>query len=215
MRGTRRHVVGVILTGGIVVGFVLSPQIAIEVIRLVLYSPWFPVVLVGLYVVRPLFAWPITAVSVIVGYRYGLALGVPVALVGAVGTSLIPYTAAQYFQSQDGWIGVVAAGSERYFTATGELRGLIAARLAPTPAEPISAAAGIANVPVLVFVLGTAVGELPWTVVAVIAGHSMRRLSLVAAAPAPWIVAAGLLAAIVIIAGPAYRYMRESEWGFG
>ena len=191
----------------VAVGLVLSPATVIEELEGLLHSPWFPLILVGLYLLRPLLAWPITAISVLVGYRYGLVVGVPVALAGVVVTSLIPYTAARYLRTDDGWVGRVTAGSERFFGATGDLRGVVAARLAPTPAEPVSAAAGVAGVPVRAFVLGTLLGELPWTLVAVVAGDSMRRFSLAGAVVDARLVVAGLLAALLVLARPTYRYV--------
>ena len=194
-------------------GLLVSPTAVLERSGELLFSPWFPLVLVGLYLVRPALAWPITALSVLVGYRYGLALGLPVALVGAVGTSLIPYAAARRLRTDDGWIGRATEGSERFFAATGDLRGVVAARLAPTPAEAISAAAGVARVPVASFVAGTLIGELPWTVAAVLAGHSMRRLSPADASPDPWLVVGGVAVALLVLARPAYRFLRRRTGG--
>jgi len=187
----------------------LSPATAVARIEGVLLGPWFPLVLVGLYLVRPLLAWPITLLSALVGFRYGVAIGLPVALVGAVVTSLPPFAAGRRVTDAGGLWGRLADGSRRYFDSTGGLRGVVAARLAPTPAEPVSAAAGAAGVPTAAFVAGTVVGELPWTVAAVVAGASMGDLALAGAAPGPWLIAGGLVAAAALLAGPAYRYARE------
>lgn len=210
MRPSRRGLLtATVATLLVALGLLLSPTAVVDRLGSLLSSPWFPLVLVGLYLVRPALAWPITALSVLVGYRYGLALGLPIALLGAVGTSLLPYAAARYLRTDAGWIGRAAEGSERFFSATGDLRGVTAARLAPTPAEAISAAAGVARVPVAAFVAGTLVGELPWTVAAVLAGHSMRRLSLADATPGlPLVVGLAVVAALVL-AGPAYRFARR------
>ena len=190
----RRHAAAGAVAGALLaLGVALSPTAAIDRLRSLLSSPWFPLVLAGLYLLRPLLAWPITALSVLVGYRYGLVVGVPLALLGAVLTSLIPYAVARYVDTGAGWIGRAEAGSERFFTAAGDLRGVTAARLAPTPAEVISVGAGMARVSLPAFVVGTAVGELPWTVAAVLAGASMHRL------------VGGLVAAAVLLAAPAYR----------
>ncbi|MFB6296297.1 MAG: TVP38/TMEM64 family protein [Halobacteriales archaeon] len=203
----RRHAAAGAAVGLLVVlGIALSPDAVLDRLRAVLYSPWFPLVLAGLYLLRPLLAWPITALSVLVGYRYGLALGVPLALAGAVATSLLPYAVARYAGTDGGLLGWARSGTERFFAATGDLRGVIAARLAPTPAEVISIAAGVGRVSVAAFVAGTAVGELPWTVAAVLAGHSMRRLSLSGVeAVDPAVAVGGAIAAILLLSGPAYR----------
>jgi uncharacterized membrane protein YdjX (TVP38/TMEM64 family) len=210
----RQLVAGLFVAGLLALGILLSPGDALAAIRGHLYSPWFPLLLVGCYLVRPLLAWPITAISVLVGYRYGLLLGVPIALLGAVGTSLLPYAFGRYHRGHDGALAGLVAGSRRFFDATGGLRGLIAVRLAPTPAEPVSIAAGTGGVTVVPFAIGTAIGELPWTIAAVLAGHSLSRLSVApAAAVNPWLVAAGLLAAALLLAGPAYRWLRRSQRG--
>jgi uncharacterized membrane protein YdjX (TVP38/TMEM64 family) len=208
---TRRHVVAGATVGALVVlGLVLSPAAAIGRLRSLVFSPWFPVVLAGLYLVRPLLAWPITALSVLVGYRYGLAVGLPIALTGAVVTSLLPYAAARYLDTDAGVITRARAGSVRFFAAAGDFRGVTAARLAPTPAEVVSVAAGMGRVSVPAFVAGTAVGELPWTIAAVVAGRSTRELSLSGLETAdPLLVGSGILAAVVLLAGPAYRLVRE------
>lgn len=209
MSPLRRALLAAVSLGGLAgLAALLAPGAVVEVARSTLFSPYFPVVLLGLYAVRPLLAWPITALSVVVGFRYGVAIGLPVALAGAVATSLIPYAAARYLRTDAGLLGRVSAGSERFFGATGDLRGVVAARLAPTPAEVISAAAGIARVSVPAFVLGTAIGELPWTLAAVVAGDSMRRLAMDGVGVDPGLVVAGLLVAGLLLAGPAYRHLR-------
>jgi uncharacterized membrane protein YdjX (TVP38/TMEM64 family) len=211
MRIARRHVATGAAVGALVaVGLLFSPAAAIDRLRSVVLSPWFPVVLAGLYLVRPLLVWPITALSVLVGYRYGLVVGVPVALAGGVLTSLLPYAAARYFDTGAGLVARARSGSERFFGAAGDLRGVTAARLAPTPAEVVSVAAGMARVSLPAFVVGTVVGELPWTIAAVVAGQSMRELSLSGAETAdPVLVGGGIVAALVLLAAPAYRLFGE------
>jgi uncharacterized membrane protein YdjX (TVP38/TMEM64 family) len=211
MYPARRHVVaGLAVAGLLLLGLVLSPGDAVARLQGLLYSPWFPLALVGLYLVRPLLAWPITALSVVVGFRYGLAIGLPVALVGAVVTSLLPYAFGRHYRDEPGPFTGLVAGSERFFDATGSLRGVIAVRLAPTPAEPVSIAAGTGRVGLPAFVAGTAIGELPWTVAAVAAGHSLSRLSLDGVtAVTPWLFVAGAAAAVALLAGPAYRWFRD------
>ena len=205
---TRRQVAaGLAVAALLAAGILASPAAVVGRLGAAVESPFFPALLVGLYLLRPLLAWPITALSVLVGYRYGVAVGLPVALAGAVLTSLLPYAFARHYRDRPGPFGVAVAGSERFFEATGGLRGVVAIRLAPTPAEPVSLAAGAAGVPLVSFVVGTAIGELPWTVAAVLAGHSLSRLSVAGAVGAgPWLLIAGLAAAALLLAGPAYRW---------
>lgn len=198
--------VAVVVAGGLL----SSPERVFRLARSTLYDPWFPVLLVGLYVVRPFLAWPISALSVLVGYRYGLVVGFPVAMVGVVGTSLIPYAGARYVRSGTGLLGRATDGSERYFDAVGDLRGVVAARLAPVPAEVISSAAGFGNVRPRAFVAGTAIGEIPWTAAAVLAGHSLERFTVAGVDAVDLrLVAAGLLAGALLLAGPVYRRLHR------
>lgn len=217
MSPSRRHVAAGLLVAGLVaLGLVLSPGDAVARLRTGLYSPWFPFALAGLYLLRPLLAWPIMALSILVGFRYGLVIGLPIALVGTVVTSLLPYAFGRYYRNRPGPFAGAVDASERFFRATGGMRGVVAARLAPAPAEPVSIAAGAGRVRVGAFVAGTAIGELPWTIAAVVAGHSLSRLSLSAASAIdPWLVAAGLAAAGLLLARPAYRWLRSRGWPSG
>jgi uncharacterized membrane protein YdjX (TVP38/TMEM64 family) len=204
MLSRRRVGIGAALALVVAGGLLLSPERTVGALRAALRSRWFPALLVGLYLLRPLVAWPITVLSALVGYRYGFVLGVPVALVGAVLTSLPAYAAARLVGVGSGAVARLAGGSERYFDATGDLRGVAAARLVPTPAEAVSAAAGVAGVPLRAFVLGTLLGELPWTGAAVAAGAGMARFGVPASLDHRAVVVA-LLAAAALLAGPAYR----------
>lgn len=206
----RRWAVLVIFAGlAVVLGLVFSPATVTARLGDVLYAPWFPAVLVGLYLLRPALAWPISAISVLVGFRYGLGVGLPVALAGVVLTSLIPFAVARRYRPEAGWAGRLAAGSERFFDGAGSLRGVVAARLAPTPAEVVSAAAGVSGVSTGAFVIGTLLGELPWTLAAVLVGHSMRRFRPGATVLDPWLAVGGALAAVLVLAGPTYRLLRR------
>lgn len=209
----KRLALGAALGLLLVLALVLRPATVIRNLHSVLYSPWFPAVLIGLYILRPFLGWPITVLSALVGFRYGIGLGLPVALVGVVGTSLIPYAAGHRFEFDGGIGSWFVGGSRRYFRTAGDLRGVIAARLAPTPAEPVSAAAGFGGVPLRAFVLGTLLGELPWTIAAVTLGHSLNAFS-VAAVDVDWRLAVlGGLAAVVLLAGPVYRVLSDRRAG--
>jgi len=203
----RRLALGVTLAGLVALALLASPEFVLSRTRSLVHSPWFPLLLVGLYLLRPFVAWPISLLSALVGYRYGLAVGLPIALTGTVFTSLPPYVAGRWLPPGGGVLGWLADGCERYFAETGDLRGLVAARLAPTPAEATSTAAGTARVSVPVFALGTLVGEFPWTVAAVLAGTSLASFDPVALDPDPRLVVAGVVVAALLLAGPTYRYL--------
>jgi uncharacterized membrane protein YdjX (TVP38/TMEM64 family) len=74
------------------------------------------------------------------------------------------------------------------------------------PSDVISVSAGAAGVRLRPFLVGTAVGELPWVVVGVAVGVSLDRLaagSLAAVDPTVLVAMAGLGA--LLLAGPVYR----------
>lgn len=207
---SRRRLLGLAaLLAFVAVAAVASPARTFDAVRGVIDSPWFPVVLVGLYAVRPFLAWPVMLLSALVGYRYGLLLGVPVALVGAVATSLLPFYAGRYLSAESGLLGRATAGSAGYFEHTGDVRGVTAARLAPTPAEAVSTAAGAGGVTLSAFALGTLAGELPWTVVAVGIGASLDHFTISAVHADPLVVAALAAVGVATLLGPAYAWWRD------
>lgn len=167
----------------------------------------FGILLVGAYLLRPALAWPISAVSIAVGFVLGAA-GIPVALGGAVLTCLPPYLLARA-TGESGALGTAGDVGERYFRATGALRGVVAARLAPFPADPVSYTAGLAGIPLGAYTLGTAIGELPWVVAAVLVGASAERLVTTGATAVPLVVGASAVAAL-LLAGPVYRHVEET-----
>ncbi|WP_336135570.1 TVP38/TMEM64 family protein [Natronomonas amylolytica] len=161
--------------------------------------------LVGLYLVRPVLAWPISALSILLGYLFG-PVAIPVALGGAVLTALPAYTLARHLGHDAGMLSRVGDAGNVVRKTTGDLRGIIAVRLAPLPTDPVSYAAGLAGVPLRPYVLGTALGESPWVVTAVLLGASMGELTAAGASADPLLlVTAVALAALLALSGPAYR----------
>lgn len=208
MLSRRRVSLGLLFSGVVAVALLLSPDVVLAYATAALSSPWFPVILVGLYAARPFLAWPITLVSALVGFKYGLVVGLPIALAGCVLTSLPAFVAGRRLPTGGRILGLVGARSRQYFSLTGGLRGIIAARLAPTPAEPVSAAAGIGGLSFTTFALGTLVGELPWTIAAVALGAGLQTFD-PASVTIDWRL--GILAglgALVLVARPAYDAVR-------
>lgn len=206
MRVSRRGAgLGLLAIALLVLAGTIRPATVGPFLRSVATSPWFPLVLVVLYSVRPFLGWPVMVISALVGFHFGVAVGVPIALVGAAYTSLVPYAAGRLVPESDGLLGRFTHGSDTYFRRTGGLRGLVAARLAPLPAEPVSAAAGAGGVSLPAFVIGTMAGELPWTIAAVSIGHSMTVFAVDDVTAGWWLVGLGLAGAVALLAGPVYR----------
>lgn len=221
----RRALVGALVVACVVVASLLtSPAGTLAFVSSVANDPVaFGLVLVGLYLVRPLLAWPPTLLAVVVGYGYGVALGVPVALCGVVATSLLPFYATRWL---DGGLAAVAGEpatdpadggrlrghAASYFHATGDARGVTAARLVPIPADIVSCTAAVSGVSAGAFVAGTFLGELPWTVAAVLVGSSAKELSTggLGSVGLP-LGAVTVVAAAALLAGPAYRSFAQSS----
>jgi uncharacterized membrane protein YdjX (TVP38/TMEM64 family) len=201
----RRYLAGAAAAVVVALAVLLRPASALDVLRTALASPWFPAILVGLYAARPFLAWPISLLSALVGFKYGLLVGVPVALAGALLTSIPAYAVGRYAPADGRLFGRFSDGSQRFFAATGDVRGLVAARFAPTPAEPVSAAAGAGGVSPRSFTAGTLVGELPWVVATVALGSGLDTFAMAASSVDPVFLAVGVLAAAVLLGPVAYR----------
>lgn len=214
----------------------MSPEaVAARLERLASDPLLFGLAVFVLYLVRPLLAWPPTACAVAVGYGYGV-YGIPLALAGAAFTALGPFYATRWTLgagsdpgagdgtgaanvdgSPDGiggWITVSAGeareAGERYFKAAGDVRGMTAARLAPIPADVTTCGAAACGVSVGTMVVGTLVGEIPWTVAAVLVGASAGKVvGGIGEVGLPLTVATAIGAAL-LLAGPAYRHLRDA-----
>lgn len=210
-RTARRQAAGGLLVAALaLIGlFVFSPGRVLETVAGLEQQPLvFAAGLVVLYALRPLVLWPISALSLLVGFVLGFALGVPVALAGAVYTSLPPYLLARYTPGTGGPLARVQAVGQQVTAATGDLRGLVAVRLLPLPADPVSYAAGLAGISLPTFVLGTTLGEVLWVVAAVLAGSSMREFTVEGSGGTiPLLVAASALG-VLLLGGPLYRRLR-------
>ena len=165
----------------------------------------FTVALVALALVRPLLAWPTTLIAVAVGYAWGFR-GLPIALALIAVTSLPPFLLAR--RSADG--GRFSTAGAKAVDATGDLRSVVVSRLLPAPSDVVSVGIGLSGVPVRAFLVGTAIGELPWAVAGIVAGRSIDRVlreGLGSVVEPQLLVAAGVAAAL-LLAGPAYRHFR-------
>ncbi|WP_256297014.1 TVP38/TMEM64 family protein [Haloarchaeobius salinus] len=218
----RRALAGAVVACVVAASLLTSPDAAMGYVATIANDPVaFAAVLVGLYAVRPFLAWPATLLAVVVGYGYGVVIGVPVALAFVVGTSLIPFYATRWFDggtleptdTPDEPDGRLRGHVESYFGATGDVRGVMAARLVPIPADIVSCTAAVSGVSTSAFVAGTLLGELPWTVAAVVVGSSAKELSTggLGSVGLP-LGTVTVAAALALLAGPAYRsYAQSSE----
>jgi uncharacterized membrane protein YdjX (TVP38/TMEM64 family) len=214
-RATGHQLLGVVALGTVVlVGAVFwSPAAAVAALESLAARPaTFVPALVLAYLARPFLAWPITVLSVTVGYLYGSSAA-PVALLGAVVTCLPPYLLARR-AGRTGLLGRAGERGARFFEVTGGVRGLAAMRLAPLPADPVSYGAGLSGVGPTAYVLGTALGELPWVTTGVVLGASLETLTVEGVSAGLPLVLAALAVAVLAVAGPVYRALTD-ETGTG
>ncbi len=227
-----RAVAGVLVAGAVVIaGLVISPSTAAAVAESLAADPiLFGFVVVGLYLVRPLLAWPTTPLAVVVGYGYGITLGVPIALLGVLlsvtPVFLLARWATSTSPSADSPLpdprtdpGVLDRALERagdvasrYFETAGPVRGVVAARLAPIPSDISTCGAAASDVRLRHLLVGTAVGELPWTVAAVVVGSSAATITTEGIGElGVTLTVVCLLAAGLLLAGPVYRTIQTKS----
>ena len=254
-----RACVGAVAIGAILAAAALvSPAALLGAVESVAADPvLFGLAVAALYLGRPLLALPTTPLAVVVGYGYGVAVGVPIALVGVV-TTVVPVflvvrwlvgsadapavDAADVVDATDadnanaasaataadatgesaspsvtetlpGPFGSILerAGAvvDRYYETAGPIRGVVASRLAPIPSDVATCAAAMGGVRLRHLVIGTAIGELPWTIAAVVVGASAATVRTDGIGDLGIaLTAACLVAAIALLAVPAYRALR-------
>lgn len=221
-----RAVVSAVAIGAIVAAAVLvSPTTVLESVESVSADPaMFGLVVIGLYLLRPLLVLPTTPLAVVVGYGYGVTLGIPVALVGVLVTATPVFLVARWVtggdtsgdsapESIDGLFGTLLERTgtvvSRYYESAGPTRGVVASRLAPIPSDVSTCAAAVSGVRLRRFLIGTAIGELPWTVAAVIVGSSAATVTADGLGELGLTLALACgVAAVGLLAGPVYRSVR-------
>jgi uncharacterized membrane protein YdjX (TVP38/TMEM64 family) len=212
----RYAVAGVAVAALAAVALAVSPEAALSRLRWLATDPLrFGAAVVALAAVRPLLAWPTTLLAVAVGFGYGW-VGTPFALALVVGTALLPYALARAgrLRLRDGAEtpedpGVAARfcrAGERFAAESGSVRAVAGTRLLPLPSDAVTVGAAAAGVGVRPFVLGTALGELPWVLCGVAVGVSLDRLAAGGGSLVDPTVILGMAGVgALVLAGPLYR----------
>ncbi|MFP9192804.1 TVP38/TMEM64 family protein [Natronosalvus vescus] len=187
-----RALLGTVLLGVVLVGsVVVSPSASLGLLESVAGNPYrFGLVVAALYAIRPIFAWPTTPLAVVVGYGFGITLGVPIALLGVALTVIPVYLVVRWLTESSADrarvcatlpFGTTLERSHRvvtqYYETAGPFRGVVASRLAPIPSDVATGAAAVSGVRLRHLVAGTVVGEVPWTIAAVVLGASTATLA--------------------------------------
>lgn len=171
-------------------------------------------ILAVVYVVRPFVALPMSVLAVLIGFRFGLVGGYPIAIAGTAVTCYLPYAIGGRFREPDvtggegGLLAKIAIHGRQAVDVTGGLRAIVAARLSPAPADPVSYAAGLAAVRRRPYVLGTILGELPWMGLYVAIGTSAQSVSVANTTPDPIVLVTSVTAASALLFVPAIQFVR-------
>jgi len=209
-------VAGVAVAGAAAVARLASPEAAVARLALLADDPVrVGAALLALTAVRPLLAWPTTLLAVAVGFGYGW-VGVPLGVALLAATAVVPYRVARAGRVRVRGVSRRADrlcdAGERLATAAGSVRAVAGTRLLPVPSDAVSVGAGAAGIRPRPFLLGTAVGELPWVIVGVAVGVSLDRLAagdLSAVDPTALVAMAG--GGALLLAGPLYRTLVREE----
>ena len=197
-----------LLFGG--AALVFSPGAVLSSLAGLSERPWlFLGAISVLFLVRPLLMWPVSVFAVTIGYVLGIEYGIPVAVTGTVVSNTVVFLLARYARTDAGVVGFAGRSGDRFVDLTGELRGVVVARLAPVPADVVSSAAGLSGVSLRAYVVGTLVGETPWVVAEVVAGSSMHTLSVHGLSHSLSLLVGASALSAVLLARPLYRYVRD------
>ncbi|SDG21322.1 Uncharacterized membrane protein YdjX, TVP38/TMEM64 family, SNARE-associated domain [Halorubrum xinjiangense] len=212
----RYAVAGLVVAALAALGLAVSPEAALSRLRWLATDPLrFGLAVVALAAVRPLLAWPTTLLAVAVGFGYGWS-GTPFALALVVGTALPPYALAQAGRLRlrddaevEGRSGVAdrfCRAGERFAAESGSVRAVAGTRLLPLPSDAVTVGAAAADVRTRPFLVGTALGELPWVLSGVAVGVSLDRLAAADGSLVDPTVLLGMAAVgALVLAGPLYR----------
>lgn len=233
---SRRGLLGLLVVVAVLTaGVLVSPSATFETLETLAADPvTFGFVVAGLYLVRPLFAWPTTPLAIVVGYGFGVAVGVPLALLGVLVTVIPPFLVARWVVGDrvesptettvqpgskpgSGSAGRLESTLERagdvatrYYRTAGPIRGVTASRLAPIPSDVATCAAAACGVRLRHLLVGTAIGELPWTIAAVVVGASAATITADGVGELGLaLTVACVTAAAVLLVGPTYRVLRH------
>ncbi len=171
-------------------------------------GPAAPVVFVGAYALLTVALAPGSVGSAAAGLLFGPVLGTVVTVIGAT----IGATAA-FFLGR--WLGrdavrsIAGRGADRVdeFVGVSPLKSVLALRLLPVlPFNLVNYGAGLTRLPARDYVLGTAVGIIPGSILFVTAGSSLDNPGSLR-----FFVSVGLLAVFIIVSGLIVRSIARTD----
>jgi uncharacterized membrane protein YdjX (TVP38/TMEM64 family) len=145
--------------------------------------------LLAIYLVRPLLLLPITLLTVFCGFLYGAVWGTVYALLATLASSSLAYLIGGFLrgdkvQLQREWLNRLR---ERSFET------VLISRLIFLPGDLVNYAAGFLKISFMAFLLATTIGGLPGLLVGVLAGASLETFSASGFKLKPWYIVASLV----------------------
>jgi uncharacterized membrane protein YdjX (TVP38/TMEM64 family) len=132
---------------------------------------WGPLVLFGLFMLRPLFLLPITILNAFGGFLFGPLWGLIYTLIATLVSSAIAYSIGRFFGDAS-----IATGNQGFLQRLRErsFETVLISRLIFLPGDLVNYGAGFVRVSFAGFMLATAVGGLPGLLMTVLAGASIE-----------------------------------------
>lgn len=141
------------------------------------WGPWIGVVLIGLMILHNFVPIPAEMIAICAGMTSGLLMGVVYVWIGAMLGALLAFWIASHFGrglAKSEKVGRWLTKLER-LARLGDWKGLIAVRLIPVVSfNLVNYGAGLAGVPLRLFLWTTAIGILPITILSVAAGAGLK-----------------------------------------
>lgn len=133
-------------------------------------NPWGPLVLLSIFMIRPLLLLPITILNAFSGFLFGPVAGLAYAVLATLLSSAIAYGVARFLRVEPN------EGSSEYLERlrSRSFETVLTGRLLFLPGDLINYAAGFLKISFIAFMLATALGGLPGLMVSVLAGASIE-----------------------------------------
>ena len=170
-------------------------------------NPWGPVVLLSIFMLRPLLLLPITILNAFAGFLFGPVLGLAYAVIATLLSSAVAYGVARFLrvQPKEGGSGFIDNLRSRSFET------VLIGRLIFLPGDLINYAAGFLRISFVAFMLATAIGGLPGLMVSVLAGASIEgQFSFQGLSIKPWYLVASV-GMLIFSFGMSYILRRRSK----
>jgi uncharacterized membrane protein YdjX (TVP38/TMEM64 family) len=152
-------------------------------------SPYSVLLLLGIYLVRPLLLLPITLLTVFAGFLFGAFWGTVYATLAMLASSSVAYFFGRFLSGdnirlQKSWMNKLR---ERSFET------VLTSRLIFLPGDLVNYACGFLKISFTAFLLATALGGLPGLLVGVFAGASLETFSADGFKLEPWYIVVSLV----------------------